>query len=575
MKIVKAEIHNYRNLDGVTINFAEDCNFVVGENNLGKSNLIFLFNILFKSRSFRYEEFKDPTQPIEINLQLKLADIEIGHFEDLFDTDDYSIINITCKQIDTDDDIDFYHTETNTYIKPSVIRCINYVYYDSLRNPIAEINFDKGKGVGRFLNNIISQYLVDNNVTDKDFFKQAKVNSLIQAINGKISKIKSFKDFDISAMPDDDIESLLSKVVVLKDSKGQNLTKAGYGVQFIILVTLSILEKIQFIKQQRKERGVFEDEQNGTKSISLILGLDEPEIHLHPYMQRSLIKYLNSVINNQNEDFKQLIKELFDIDSFIGQIIVATHSPSIILDNYKQIVRFYKDGEDTKVLSGCQITLNAQLTKHLHLQFPFIKEAFFARCAIFVEGDSEYASFPHFGKTLSIEFDDLGICVIQARGDAIPQLIQIADKFGIPSVGITDKDNSTEPPTLSNHFQTTHQDFEVELISLLDSGKETVLRKIIISYDSKGDQREMFVGALNSNAFDKYKIVQERYTSNLKLADIPDADIVNLKSYYLTWFSINKSFPLGKLIGETLSEDEIPTIYQTVIKKAQEIAESD
>jgi predicted ATP-dependent endonuclease of OLD family len=36
MKIVKVEIHNYRNLDGVTIDFAEDYNCVVGENNLGK-----------------------------------------------------------------------------------------------------------------------------------------------------------------------------------------------------------------------------------------------------------------------------------------------------------------------------------------------------------------------------------------------------------------------------------------------------------------------------------------------------------------------------------------------------------
>ena len=67
------------------------------------------------------------------------------------------------------------------------------------------------------------------------------------------------------------------------------------------------------------------------KSISLIIGLDEPEIHLHPYMQRSLIKYLNNVITNNNADFKTLIKELCDIDEFIGQVIVVTHSPNILL----------------------------------------------------------------------------------------------------------------------------------------------------------------------------------------------------------------------------------------------------
>lgn len=579
MKIIKIEIKNYRNLDGVTVCFAEDCNFIVGENNLGKSNLLSLFNILFSSRSFRYEDFKDPDKPIEINLKLKLADIEIGHFQDLFDIDDYSIINISCRQINIDDNIEFYHTDTENYIQSSLVRCINYVYYDSLRNPISEINFDKGRGVGRFLKKLISRYLEENNITDKDFLEQQKINQLIEAINNKISKIKSFKEFDISATSDDDLESLLSKVVVLKDGQGESLTKAGYGIQFLILVTLSILEKIQQIKQQRKDRGIFEykqDGQEGTKSISLVLGLDEPEIHLHPYMQRSLIRYLNSVMNNKNREFGQLIKEIFDIDYFIGQIIVVTHSPNIILNDYKQIIRLYSDKGVVKVISGSQLNLDAQSSKHLYLNFPFIKEGFFSRCVIFVEGDSEYASLSHFAQKLSIEFDDLGICVIQSRGDkSIPPLMKVAQDFGISSTGITDRDNGKNLSSILNLYQTKLKDFEEELVVLLiDSKKEYMLREILTSYDSKGDQREMFVKPLNKYAFDKYRNVRVEYSESLKLSDIQLSNSVELKSYYLTWFSINKSYPLGKLIGETLSKDEIPPIYQTVIIKSQEFAKN-
>lgn len=579
MKIIKIEIKNYRNLDGITVHLAEDCNFIVGENNLGKSNLLSLLNILFSSRSFRYEDFKDPDKSIEINLRLKLADIEIGHFQDLFDVDDCSIINIFCQQINTDDNIEFYHVDTKTHIQSSLVRCINYVYYDSLRNPISEINFDKGKGVGRFLKKLISQYLEDNKITDKDFLEQQKVSRLIEAINDKISKIKSFNDFNISATSDDDLESLLSKVVVLKDGQGESLTKAGYGIQFLILVTLSILEKIQQIKKQRKDRGIFENKQEGqegTKSISLVLGLDEPEIHLHPYMQRSLIRYLNSVINNNNREFAQLIKELFDIDYFIGQIIVVTHSPNIILNDYKQIIRLYSDKGVVKVISGSQLNLDAQSSKHLYLNFPFIKEGFFSRCVIFVEGDSEYASFPNFGQKFSIEFDDLGICVIQSRGDkSIPPLMKVAQDFGIPSTGATDRDNGKKSSPIPNLFQTKLKDFEEELIVLLiDSKKEHILRKILTNYDSKGDQREIFAQSLNKYAFDKYRNVEVGYSKNLKLSDIRLSNSVDLKSYYLTWFSINKSYPLGKLIGETLSIDEIPSIYQTVIIKSQELAQN-
>lgn len=574
MKITQLQIHNYRNLDGVTVAFAEDCNFIVGENNLGKSNLLSLLNIIFTSRTFRFEDFKDTALPIEVQFQVKLSPVEIGHFQDLFDVDDYSLINIIARQDNTDDNINFYHAETSTYILPSIVKCINYIHYDSLRNPVAEINFDKGKGVGRFLRNIISQYLESTGITDAEFLDDAKVTALLGSINQKISKIKSFQDFGIKASSEDDAENLLSKIVVLKDSKGDSFTKAGYGVQFLILVTLSVLEKLQAIRTQRAERGIFENETEGTKSISLVIGLDEPEIHLHPYMQRSLIKYLNSIISNKNANFKQLVKELFDIDEFIGQIIVVTHSPNIILNDYKQIVRFYSQQGVTKIVSGSEITLTEQLQKHLYLHFPFIKEAFFSRCAIFVEGDSEFGSFPSFGQKLAIEFDDLGICVLQARGEAIHQLIELANKFGIQSVGITDKDDGTKTPTLPNHFETNLRDFEAELISIIDTGKESILRTILCGLDSLGINREMDIKALNKRAHTKHGIGAAPFTQSLILANIATTDLQNLKAFYLTWFSINKSYPLGLLIGEHLPLTEVPVIYQTVIKEAKKLVEN-
>ncbi len=574
MKITKLEIHNYRNLNGMTVSFDEKCNFIVGENNLGKSNLLSLLNILFSSRSFHFEDFEDTSKPIEIGLQLRMSDIELGHFEDLFDTQDYSTINLICRQMNLDDNIEFYHKETNTYIQPFIVRCINYVHYDSLRNPVTEISFDKARGVGRFLRNLVSQYLEENNITEKDFLNPEKIDDLLEAVNDKLLKIKSFKDFDISATPDDDLESLLSKALILKDGKGDNLSRAGYGIQFLILVTLSILEKIQFIKQQRKDRGIFEDEETGNKAISLVLGLDEPEIHLHPYMQRSLIKYLNAVITNQNPDFKSLIKELFDIDEFVGQIIVVTHSPNIILNDYKQIVRFFSMKGITKIISGSELTIDPHHEKHLYLHFPFIKEAFFSRSAIFVEGDTEYASFPLFAQKLSIEFDDLGISVIQAGGEAIPELLTIASSFGISAVGVTDKGDGYNTPVHPNHYQTDLMDFEDEIVSLVDSGKESLLRSIVSKYDSVGEQREMTSEALNKRALEKYGVVTAPYTVKLKLADISAGEKVKLKSFFLTWLSINKSYPLGKFIGETFTAAEVPAIYKKVILEAKKLVEN-
>jgi putative ATP-dependent endonuclease of OLD family len=571
MKIKKLSINNYRNLAGKTILFDDVCNFIVGENNLGKSNLLNLIQILFTNRAFKFTDFTEVTKPIVVQIQLKLDEIEIGHFEDLFDTANYHLINIIGIQNTVEDNIEFYHEETKTFISSSVIRCINYINYDSLRNPASEINFDKGKGVGKFLTTIVSNYISEKQLTDKDFIKEATLNGLLEDVNKKIVKLKSFRDFKISAWSENDLESLLPRIMVLKDDKGESLTKSGYGVQFLILITLSILERIHAIKQQRQEKGIFEKTDDHKKFISLIIGLDEPEIHLHPYMQRSLVKYLNNIINNKNSDFQLLVKELFDIDGFLGQIVIATHSPNIILNDYNQIIRLYPKAGITHIKSGSEINLNPQYAKQLYMQFPYMKEAFFSRCVIFAEGASEEASFVHFAEKMSIDLDDNGISVIQSRGGkvrTVELLMKLASEFGIPSVGIGDKDNNT--PVTSPLYLTDKRDFDEEIVSLFDSGREQILETIVSEFESP--EANIQTGSLNFYAVKKYKITNSEFNNDLKLSTIPKTDVVNLKSFYITWFASKKSFTLGKLIGEKLELNDVPSIYKTVINKAIELA---
>ena len=59
MRIKDISVENYRNLNSATITFDESCNFIVGENNLGKSNILNLLNIIFTRRGFVYDDFND------------------------------------------------------------------------------------------------------------------------------------------------------------------------------------------------------------------------------------------------------------------------------------------------------------------------------------------------------------------------------------------------------------------------------------------------------------------------------------------------------------------------------------
>ena len=339
MKLRTIKINNFRNLDGIELIFDPEINFLVGETNLGKSNFLSLLNTLFNWTSFIETDFSNPNESIEVSLKLTVDDIEIGLFEDLFDPEESDTINIIARQETIDDNIQFFHEESNANIPPSSVKCLNYIYYDSLRNPATELTFDKRKGVGRFLNHIFNKYLEVEGIEDIDFIDREGLDKLLEFINKNLSKIKPFQEFSILANLEEDTQNLLARIVTLKDEKNLNLQSSGYGVQFLSLICLTIFEKLLTTSRYKSEKGIFEDD-DGNKYVSLLLGLDEPEIHLHPYMQRSLIRYLMNIIGNKDSGFMEVISNMFSIDRFLGQIILSTHSPNILLSDYKQIIRF-------------------------------------------------------------------------------------------------------------------------------------------------------------------------------------------------------------------------------------------
>ena len=573
MKLKTISINNYRNLDGIKLTFDSEVNFLVGETNLGKSNFLALLNTIFNRTSFVETDFKDPEQPIKISFGLLLDDVEIGLFEDLFNPHEGNSINITAKQETIDDYIQFFHEESGTNIPPISVKCLNFIHYDSLRNPASELSFDKRKGVGRFLNHIFNKYLETKGIEDIDFIDRKGLDELLKFVNENLGKIKSFKDFSIMANVEDDTQNVLTRIVTLKDEKNFNLQSSGYGVQFLSLICLTIFEKLLTTSKSKREKGIFEDE-DGNKYVSLLLGLDEPEIHLHPYMQRSLTKYLLNIIANKDSGFQEVISNIFSIDRLLGQIIIGTHSPNILLSDYKQIIRFYRNNKGAIVVkNGQEIKLDPAVEKHLLKNMPYIKEAFFSKCVILVEGDTELGAFPVFAHKLKVDLDGCGISVIQAgSADSIPLLMKMLGQFGINTIGLMDRDKyRVEYKDTKNLFFTDKQDFEDEIISIcLKEKKDDVLKDIIRNNDNAGLNRKINKAKLN-NIIAKYQIkvpdVDKDYDFTATIKDL---------SYplFLAWFDINKSIVLGRTIAESFPESLIPSKFQEVIKAAVAVSQN-
>lgn len=640
MQITYIEISNYRNLDGIKITLNPKNNFLIGENELGKSNLLNLLDTVFNYQRFSTEDFSKRATPIRIDFGIHLSDAEKGIFEDHITPDNNNLINIYAIQDDTDqdEDVSFYWKEgenTNpSEIPSSLIKKINYIFYDSLKLPQDELTFYKGRGSGKFLTYLINEF-VDTDV-------QIDVNQAMNKVTGRIqnifNRIKPLKKQGLGLNTDKENSSdFASRVLKLSGIDGFDILKSGYGTQFSTLLLLSILERLVRIKQNKRfrkfeekreyfskeEYQVFEfihlgDEDTKSilapvtrieddkyfinyrnlpkdeadklapkliehidfrKHISMVLGLDEPEIHLHPYLQRSLIKYVSEILENKDVDFSILLKEYFDIDTINGQILTVSHAPTVLSNEHKEYIRFLKSIK-IEVVSGASLQLDQNSEKHLMLNLPYIKEAFFAKCVIVVEGETEQGAIPVWANKIIGDLDDLGIIVINASSCSnVPPITLLLNHFKIPNVSIIDKDEKNDQiqkyTSIDGLRTTSKRDFEEELYETIRStdANVSILFEFLVYYGERGLKRYVQIGSLSKTAI-TYSIPEtwDKTKTQFTFEEVRDLNDENLtKAAFLAWMTRDqiKTITLGRAFGQFLQVEKIPNTYKQLFLDAK------
>lgn len=555
MKLTSIELDNYRNLSNLKIDLNPDLNFIVGENNIGKSNFLHALNIIFSGKWFEEQDFARQEEPIEINLTFTISDDEIGIFGDLAAPLTPNRINIVLTQASPEDRLSAAHFESGDSIPMADVRRLIAINYDSLRNPKNELDFNKSKGAGAFLHYLIKSYILEN--SDQIYLNKKAVAKLEKYTANILGKISSFGRFGISAKADPNFEELLSKIMILQDSNDINIDSIGYGAQYSALIVLSILERI--ISYARRAKAA------DKAVVEALLIFDEPEIHLHPYLQRTLLKDIIKIARGEDIKFNEILGEMFGIKRFEGQVIIATHSPNILNDDYQNIIRMYVENGITKVVNAKNIELDNSSKKHLSIQYMYIKEAMFARQVIIVEGDSEYGAFPGFASKMGINLDEFGIAIIKANGaESIIPLMRLFNGLHIKPYGVMDKDKKIEKqlPNMPNLFFTTRQCFDIELVGwMVKHSHFNTVRLIEEQYDSQGSRRRLQKKKLEGMA--KKFSIKVPVISDIRLCDVDDNDPV-FELVYATWFSINKGILLGRLIGETVTKEQVPACYRKV-----------
>lgn len=468
------EIYNYRNLSGKSISFSKTLNYIIGENNIGKTNILELLNSIFAIGKFVETDFHNVTEPIRIVFTIEYDEPSIGFFEDNFDVDNENSITIIAVQDVVDGRISYYHDTPNmTPIGYSVIRRINTLYYYAQRMPSKEIDFKKTNGSGKLLNYLIQKSLQAVGIEEKNIINRENIEDVIMEINHSINSINTITGDTINAYLDPGMDKLVSRLLMLGDDNGRELSSLGEGIQYAFNIILQIVEIIHITKISRKpedfsERLVCDGDR---RYFPLLLLLDEPEIHQHPYRQRYLMKKIEGLLTNTNQKFLDLLKDLFDIDGINGQIFIATHSPNILQNDYKQFIRVYKDykSKDLHIVSGANIDLDDKLYKHMLHNFIYLKEAMFSKVIVFVEGDTENGAIPVFANRKSFDLDEHGIGVVKLDGaDSVVRCMELYRKFGMKAYAIIDSDKKNMYEGIQNVFFTSENDYEEDVYAAFE-----------------------------------------------------------------------------------------------------------
>lgn len=185
-----------------------------------------------------------------------------------------------------------------------------------------------------------------------------------------------------------------------------------------------------------------------------VLGIEEPELYLHPHAQRSLMKQFEALADAGN------------------QIFISTHSAHFLdVARSDRIVRVERCEDDEKDVCTQVRTASSEefliARNNLHperemsvdslrafvrnVRTAEMTEAFFAHVVIVVEGPSEREAIPIFARALGLDFDEHGISIVSAGGkSAIDTLFQLYDLHGLRTYTLFDNDSGKPSEKAAN-----------------------------------------------------------------------------------------------------------------------------
>lgn len=434
MWLRELQIRNFRKIDALTLTFPRGLTVLVGENNSGKTTIIDALRlILFPSRDYgslrlTEDDFRTGTEhaPIEITgrftgleskdevrFQECLVDIGDGEFEMQFNA------RVEFNEATSRCNVKMWGGETEGGSLPSD-------YYDQLSTIYLQPLRDPERGLRPGQRSQVSR-LIDR-LTKED--QRAAFEAIADDANDQIRVLEPVKDAK------GEINSQMVAIAGSELAQTAELIFTDSTFRRIIAGLQPEIDELPFaLNGLGYNNLIFTSATLGTLrrspefSFRSIL-VEEPEAHLHPQLQRLLLRHLADVASKHGPSEVQ--------------VIATSHSPILASQAPIDSIVFVHEVDDrVGAVSICSVEIDEKTKRKLERYLDATRgELFFARRILMVEGIAEALLLPVLARIAGGSLREAAVTVVNADGINFNAFIPLfgAEGLELPVVILTDGD---------------------------------------------------------------------------------------------------------------------------------------